>query len=145
MATAAPTSPAALAGELHLALAQLVRRLRAASAGHELSWSQLSAMAWLEAGPATIASLARQESVKPQSMGATMRALERAGFVRSRPDATDGRQRLFSLTSSGRRIRVDATRAKRQWLTAVIGEKLDAGERRELRAAIELLRRLQRS
>jgi hypothetical protein len=59
--------------ELSLAIGQLLRRLRAESNPDELTWSQTVALARLEkAGPMTTADLARAESVKPQSMGATL-------------------------------------------------------------------------
>lgn len=141
------TKPAAaavnvLAEELHLVIAQLVRRLRAAGASHELSWSHLAAMCRLEAGPQTIAALARVESVKPQSMGATIRVLEKAGFVKRVPHATDKRQALLSLTRSGRQVRVDAAHAKRKWLAGAVAAKLTSAEQKTLRQALKFLERL---
>jgi len=137
-----PSIPA-LAEELHLVIGQLVRRLRAEGASHELSWSQLSAMARLEAGgPTTIAALARTEAVKPQSMGATIAPLEKAGFVRRAPHASDGRQVVFALTRRGRQVRADGVRAKRQWLAGAVAEKLKPAEQRTLRAALAHLQRL---
>jgi len=74
-------------------MAVLTRRLRAESNKHELSWSQLAVTARLEmAGPSTTAELARAEAVKPQSMGATLGALEEAGLVERSADSTDGRR-----------------------------------------------------
>ena len=37
-------------------------------------------------------------------MSETRRSLEKEGVVRSRADASDGRQRLLSLTAKGRRL-----------------------------------------
>jgi DNA-binding MarR family transcriptional regulator len=138
-----PATPVpALAEQLHLLINQLVRRLRAAGASHELSWSQLAAMCRLESGPMTIAQLARVEAVKPQSMGATIRTLENTGFVRRNPHVTDKRQVMFSLTRLGRRVRADAGRAKRDWLAASMTEKLTPAERRTVSQALALLQRL---
>jgi len=142
MPPATPGSVSALAEELHLVIGQLVRRLRTAGASHELSWSHLAAMCRLESGPLTVAALARLESVKPQSMGATIRGLEKAGFVKRVPHATDKRQVLLSLTRSGRQVRFDAAKAKRKWLAGAVGGKLTAAEQRTLRAALALLRQL---
>ena len=58
------------------AIGLLVRRIRAASSGHELSWTESAVMARLaKNGPATTAELARMEGVKPQSMGTVIAAL----------------------------------------------------------------------
>ncbi|HEY4246135.1 MAG TPA: MarR family transcriptional regulator [Lacunisphaera sp.] len=134
-----------LAEEFHLVIAQLVRRLRAEGSQHELSWSQLSAMGRLEiGGPATIAMLARIEAVKPQSMGATIAALERAGFVARNPHPSDGRQIVFSLTPSGRKVRVDGAKAKRKWLAGKIAEELRPVDQRKLSEAVGLMHKILR-
>lgn len=145
MPTNRPVPVPALAEQLHLVISQLVRRLRAAGASHELSWSQLAAMCRLEAGPMTIAALARVEAVKPQSMGATIRTLEHTGFVRRRPHVTDKRLVMFSLTRLGRQVRLNAARAKRKWLAGAVDEKLTPAEQRILRQAVAVLERLSRA
>jgi len=142
MPPAHPASVSALAEELHLVIRRLVHRLRAAGASHELSWSQLAAMCRLESGPLTIAALARIEGVKPQSMGATIRGLENAGFVKRVPHATDRRQVLFSLTRTGRQVRVDAAKAKRKWLAGAVDAQLTPAQQRTLREALDLLHQL---
>jgi DNA-binding MarR family transcriptional regulator len=132
-----------LSEEMHGVIARLVRRLRAEGAQHELSWSQLATMARLESGdPKTIAALAREEGVKPQSMGAIVASLERAGLVERDPHPSDGRQIMFSLTKEGRGIRNDGVRAKRKWLAAKITSELNAAEQRTLRTALGLIERL---
>jgi DNA-binding MarR family transcriptional regulator len=132
-----------LAEELYLVIAQLVRRLRAEGSQHQLSWSQLAAMGRLETGgPTTIATLARIEAVKPQSMGATIATLERAGFVERDPHPSDKRQIVFSLTRVGKKIRIDGARAKREWLAQRVTEELDLTDQRKLRDAIGLMHKL---
>src|ERR1035438_2692693 len=99
------------------AIGLLVRRVRAAAASHELSLTEAAVMARLSKdGPATIAAMARAESMKPQSMGATVAALEEMGMVERRPHPTDGRQVNIELTSKGAAIRKSAKDAKRTWL-----------------------------
>ena len=133
----------ALAEEMYRVLARLVRRLRAEGAQQELSWSQLSAMARLESdGAKTIATLAREESVKPQSMGAIVASLEKEGLVDRDPHPSDGRQIMFSLTPLGRKIRNDGVRAKRKWLAATIAAELTPAEQQRLQRALELIERL---
>jgi DNA-binding MarR family transcriptional regulator len=56
-------------------------------------------------GAATTADLARAESVKPQSMGATVATLEELGLVQRKPHRTDGRQMNIELTAKGVAVR----------------------------------------
>jgi hypothetical protein len=59
------------ATDLAQAVGLLVRRVRTAAAGHELSLMEAAVLARLDKpGPAITAELARGESVRPQSMGA---------------------------------------------------------------------------
>jgi DNA-binding MarR family transcriptional regulator len=108
----------------------------------ELTWSQTTTLARLDkAGWATTADLARAESVKPQSMGATLTSLEQEGLVQRRPHPTDGRQVLFALTDEGVEARRKRTVAKREWLLAAVA-KLDPAEQQTLMSAAALIKRL---
>jgi DNA-binding MarR family transcriptional regulator len=137
------TSPLETAiAELSQAIGQLLRRLRAESNPDGLTWSQTVALSQLEkAGPTTTADLARAESVKPQSMGATLGELEREGLVKRHPHPTDGRQVLFALTAEGLEARRKRSAAKQKWLLAAMA-KLDPDERRTLVSAAALIKRL---
>ncbi len=92
-------------------------------------------------GPATTADLARAESVKPQSMGATIAALEEMGLVERKPHSTDGRQVNIELTSKGEAMRKSAKDAKRTWLAQAIAQ-LDKQEQATLFTAGEIIKRL---
>jgi DNA-binding MarR family transcriptional regulator len=130
--------------DLALAIGLLVRRIRAATPSElsELSWTQKAVMARLEReGPATTADLARAESVKPQSMGAAVAALEALELVERKPHPTDGRQFHIQLTKRGAAMRKAATSAKHTWLAQAIA-KLDKHERDMLFAAGDVIRRL---
>ncbi len=132
------------ATELALALGLLVRRLRSAvpAESHELSWTQMGVLRRLDTeGAATTADLARAEGVKPQSMGATVAALEELGVVERKPHPTDGRQVNIALTAKGASMRKDARMAKRMWLAEAIA-KLDAKEQKNVPAITELIKRL---
>lgn len=121
---------------------QLLRRLRAESNPGALTWSQLAVMARLSrSGPQTTADLARAESVKPQSMGATLAAMEQDGLLQRRPHPTDGRQVLFELTPQAAELRRRHGVLKREWLLTAISQ-LDPQERQTLIAAAALIRRL---
>jgi DNA-binding MarR family transcriptional regulator len=120
----------------------LVRRVRAAAASHELSLTESAVMARLARdGPATTADLARAEGMKPQSMGATLAALEERGMVERKPHPTDGRQVNIQLTAKGAAVRKIAKDAKRTWLTQVIAQ-LDEQERDTLFKAGDIIKRL---
>jgi DNA-binding MarR family transcriptional regulator len=135
-------SPEDAATELLVASNLLVRRLRLEGSGDELlTWTQVAVMHRLEAGPMTIADLARSESITPQSMGSSVAYLEDRGFVERRPHPNDGRQFLFALTASGDEVRKASTRAKQGWLARAI-EALGPKERDVLFAAIDVLRGL---
>jgi DNA-binding MarR family transcriptional regulator len=123
----------------------LVRRVRAASASHELSLTESAVMSRLSKdGPATIADLARAESMKPQSMGATIVSLEEMGLVERKPHPTDGRQVNIELTARGAAVRKSAGDAKRTWLAEAIA-RLDDEEQQTLFKAGEIIRRLAES
>lgn len=131
----------AAVAELLAAMGQLVRRLRAEAKSGEMSWSQNAIMARLEAGPMTTADLARAESMKPQSMGASLVQMEEEGLVRRHAHPTDGRQILFELTPAGLEGRFRSRLAKREWLLAAIA-KLDRQEQQLLFSATDTIRRL---
>lgn len=124
------------------AIGTLIRRVRAAASAHELSWTESAVMGRLaREGPATTADLARAEGVKPQSMGATIAALEELGMVERKPHPTDGRQVIIGLTAKGAAVRKSAKDAKHTWLVQAIG-RLSEHERETLFAAGEIIKRM---
>jgi DNA-binding MarR family transcriptional regulator len=132
-----------LAGELRVTLSKLSRRLREQAHAADLTGAQKSVLLRLERdGPATLTTLARAEGVRPQSMGATVAALESMGLLIGSPDPADGRQTILSITSTCREW-IRATReAREDWLLRAIRAKLSPEEQEQLTAAIPLLRRL---
>lgn len=136
-------STAALAEALRGFIGNLKRRMRAQSHAGELSWSQLSMLSRLERdGPSTVTVAARAEGVRPQSMGATIREFEAAGYVTGAPDPDDGRQTLWSVTPLARDL-VQAARAARQdWLLATLQKNFSQAERDDLSRAVKLLERI---
>jgi DNA-binding MarR family transcriptional regulator len=124
------------------AVGLLVRRVRAAAAAHELSWSEAVVLGRLgNDGPATTADLARAEAVRPQSMGATIAALEERGLVERKPHPTDGRQVNIVLTAKGAAVRKSSKDAKLTWLAQAIAG-LDDKDRETLFAAGRIIKRL---
>ena len=137
------TGALALAGDLRVVIGQLRRRLREQAGFGDLTWSQGSVLSRLDReGPATVTSLARAEGMRPQSMGATVSALEAAGLVSGSPDPKDGRQTILSLTPACQEWIRARRAAKEDWLFRAIQSKLSPEEQDELSKAVGLLKRL---
>ena len=133
----------ALAEELRVVLGRLSRRLREQGHAEDLTSSQKSVLIRLERdGPATVSNLARAESVRPQSLGATVAALEAAGLVSGAIDPDDQRQTLLSLTPACRKWIKASRAAKEDWLYRSIQANLSSRQQAGLPRAVELLKRL---
>jgi DNA-binding MarR family transcriptional regulator len=123
-------------------LGLLIRRTRSESYTGELSMTEAVVMSRLaNDGPATIATLARAEGMRPQSMGTTIASLEELDIVKRTPHPTDGRQQLIELTPKGIQLRKKNREAKQMWLSKAISE-LGAEERDTLLKAGEIMKRL---
>ncbi len=143
MTSAHPELAARLAVDLHDVVGQLRRRMREHADAGDLPPSQVAVLRRLEAaGPLTVSALARAAGIRPQSMGATVAALQAAGLVAGTPDPGDGRQILLALTPSCRKWIRQARAAKQDWLSRAIAAELDAREQQELAGALALLRRV---
>lgn len=132
-----------LAAELRSLVSMLKRRLREQADIGDLTPSQTAVVLRLEReGPATVSALSRAEGVRPQSMRTTVSALEAAGYVEGRPDPSDKRQTIMSLTEACRAGIVQGRAARQDWLTRSIAQKLSIKDQDDLARAIALLRRL---
>jgi len=90
-----------VAAALRVSIGLLLRRMRQARVEGELTVPETSALARLDrSGPATSSALAKLEQISPQSMGATLSALEARGLVGRGPDAQDGRRVVLSVTEA---------------------------------------------
>src|SRR5579863_1611861 len=113
-----------VAAALHVSVGLLLRRLRQVREAGGLSVPETSALARLDRnGPAASSELARVEQISPQSMGATLSALEARGLVARDPDARDGRRVVLSVTEAGRQL----LRDKRDARTERLAKALAAG------------------
>jgi DNA-binding MarR family transcriptional regulator len=136
-----------VAAALFVSIGLVRRQLRqAAQADGELTLPETSALARLDrGGPATPGALAKLEQISPQSMGATLAALEARGLIERRPDPADGRRVVLSVSGTGR----EALRKRRDARTEQLAKALSAGfspaELAQLRAAAPLLERLAQS
>ena len=144
MATDAGVSEVSqLAGELRVSISKLNRRLREQAHPGDFTSAQKSILHRLERdGPVTVSSLARAESVRPQSMRLTVASLEKLGLVSGEQDPADGRQTFFSLTAACRETLRRSRAAREDWLLRALQAQLAPHEREQLAEAIGLLNRL---
>jgi DNA-binding MarR family transcriptional regulator len=137
------TNVVEVAHALRISIGLLKRRLRQTRFDGELTLPETSALARLERGGATTATeLAKREQISPQSMGATLAALEGRGLIARGPDPADGRRAVIALTESG----ASALRNLRSEMTDQLARGLSTGftsaELRTLMAVAPLLERL---
>ena len=131
-----------VASALRVSIGLLLRRLRQVQADGELTLPESSALTRLDrGGPATPSALARQEQISPQSMGATLSALEVRGFVKRQPDPHDGRRILLSISPSGRRELNRRRNARIEQLARGLAD-FTRVELDQLAAAVPLIERL---
>src|SRR5580700_10871722 len=110
-----------IAAALRMSIGLLLRRLRQAQVEGELTLPESSALARLDrGGPTTPSVLAKLEQISPQSMGATLGALEVRGLVERRPDPQDGRRVVLSVTGAGRDLLRDKRNARTQRLAKAL-------------------------
>jgi DNA-binding MarR family transcriptional regulator len=96
-------------------------------------------------GPLTSSALAKLERISPQSMGATLAALERRGLVERQGDPQDGRRIQLSLTKAGRQMRRSRSDARTSQLAGALATGFTRTELKQLMAAAPLLERLAES
>jgi DNA-binding MarR family transcriptional regulator len=136
-------TPDDVASALADGVSLLFRRLRAPLAEGGLTLPERSALSKIErTGPTTAAALAKLEQISPQSMGATLAALESRGLISRADDPSDGRRVILSTTDAGRA----AIQAKREARNALLAQALatnfTAQELEQLLVAAPLLERL---
>ena len=137
------TTDPGLAHALRASVMRLGRRLRQVRADSlDLQSNQLSVMAaLLNEGDMLMGALAARERMQPPSMTRIVNGLEERGFVARRPDPSDRRQCLVTVTEAGREIILANRQRRDEWLTVRIAE-LEPAERAVLRQAVAILDRV---
>ena len=108
----------------------------------QLSLTAVSTLSALERrGPHRISELAALQGVAQPSMTVLVGSLEQAGLVTRRPDPSDGRAVLVSLTPQGEEFLAGRRRAGAERLSEIVG-RLTAAEADALAAAVPALLRL---
>jgi DNA-binding MarR family transcriptional regulator len=135
-----------VAAALRVSIGLLLRRLRQVRVEGELSLPESSALVRLDrGGPATPGELAKLEQISPQSMGATLAALEARGLIDRRPDPRDGRRVVLSVTGAGRDVLQDKRNARTEAMARALAAGFTPAEVRQLMVAAPLLERLAQS
>jgi DNA-binding MarR family transcriptional regulator len=132
-----------VAAALQVSVGLLRRQLGQRPVDGELTTPETAALARIDrGGPTTASALAKFEQISPQSMGATLGALEARGLVERRPDPKDGRRVVLSITRAG----LEALRVRRNARAEQLAQALSTGftrsELRQLMAAAPLIERL---
>jgi DNA-binding MarR family transcriptional regulator len=135
-----------VAAALRVSIGLLLRRLRQVRPDDELTLPESSALARLDrTGPATSGALAKVEQISPQSMGATLAALEARGLIARQADPGDGRRVVLSVTDAGLELLRNKRGARTEQLAQALSAGFTAAELRQLAAAAPLLERLAQS
>ncbi|HEX3588302.1 MAG TPA: MarR family transcriptional regulator [Pseudonocardiaceae bacterium] len=133
-----------VASALLVSIRLLVRQVRQIRGDGELTMPESSALARLDrGGPTTSSALAKQEQIRPQSMGATLAGLEARGLIRRDPDPADGRRIVLSLTDGGHAQLRNRRNARSERLAEALRQGgFTTAELDQLRAAAPLIERL---
>lgn len=91
---------------------------------------------------ATSTELAAAVRVSPQAISLAARELEEMAFIERVPDADDRRKTWIVLAEAGRAKLEDEARAGEGWIGQAITEQLTDDERRILKAAIPVLKKI---
>jgi DNA-binding MarR family transcriptional regulator len=143
---ATPQSVDQIAAGLRVGVGLLVRRLRQVPVEGDLTLSETAALARLDrGGPTTPGALAKLEQISPQSMGATLAALESRGRIMRSPDPEDGRRAVMSITDAGLALLRSRRDAKAQQLARALTAEFSPEELDQLAAITPLLERLAQS
>ncbi|MEP6843240.1 MAG: MarR family transcriptional regulator [Pseudolysinimonas sp.] len=125
---------------LSFAIGRANRRMLAAGQG--LGQGHLNALATVfRSGPIRPGDLAQREFVSAPTMTRTLRDLERLGLVSRRPDVTDRRSILVSVTPDGEHEVLRARSARAELLADLLGRLMSdqVATLRDALPALELL------
>jgi DNA-binding MarR family transcriptional regulator len=107
-----------------------------------LNFSSLSVLHSLSrGGPMRLTDLVATEQIKRPALTSLVSKLEKAGLMSRRPDPSDGRAALLSVTSAGEMV-VRSRHADRVVMLTRLTDQLDDRERAVLVEAQEVLSRL---
>jgi DNA-binding MarR family transcriptional regulator len=109
----------------HLMLSRQVSE-GVAQAGHPIKASHSAVFGQMSGDGSRLTDLARVANMTPQAMGELVDELEGLGYLARRPDPTDRRAKLITLTESGRQCvaaGIDTIDAIERRIDDVLGER----------------------
>ncbi|MHB8469159.1 MAG: MarR family winged helix-turn-helix transcriptional regulator [Gaiellaceae bacterium] len=131
-----------VADRLRPALMRLGRELRRETRAAGISPEQVALLVTIKYAPGSgVNELAASERVSPPALTKHVDRLERDGYVKRTPSASDGRRVGLTLTEDGRRILRKVRSRRTAWLARRLGE-LTETELAAVEAAVEPLTRL---
>jgi len=138
-------APRETAARLHSVAIHLLRRVRRVDVETGLSPARASALSVLVfGGERSVGELAAAEQVTAPTMTRLVAGLEKDGYVKRSPDATDGRVTRVSATARGRRV-LEEGRDRRVAEVLEVLSALTAPEQATVARAVEALERALRS
>ncbi|GGM36189.1 MarR family winged helix-turn-helix transcriptional regulator [Promicromonospora citrea] len=90
-------------------------------------------------GELTTAALAQQEALRPQTMGAVVRALVEKGLVTKVPDETDRRRENVRLTDDGVAAMAQVNERRDRDLASLLERELTTDQRAQLSTVLSML------
>lgn len=137
------SNPNEVAGALRVSIGLLVRRIRQLQIEGSLTLPETAALKRLDTcGPTTATELAKQQQISPQSMGATLSALEDRHFIQRLPDPHDGRRSIVAMTSAGVKALRENRSERARLLAEALAKHFTRKELELLAAAAPLVERL---
>jgi DNA-binding MarR family transcriptional regulator len=128
------------ARDVVVAFSRLRRRLKEVADIQDLTPSQASVLHRLgKDGASSASALAVAEHVRPQSMAATLTALDQHRLIQRHPDPEDGRRQLITLTAAGRERYQGNRQAREEWLVRALQEHCTEKQRHVVIEAMALL------
>lgn len=133
-----------LATDLRMVVTRLIKKLRSkSSTAGELSLTERSTMALLDQHRELLPSeLAAMEKITTQSMSQILNHLLELGYITRRPDKTDKRKAIISLSKAGQHILYKVRTERDEWLSQALQETCSAKELDILQRALVPLTKL---
>jgi DNA-binding MarR family transcriptional regulator len=139
-------TPGEVAAALQVSVGMLSRRTRQTKVEGEMTVPEVSALARLDrGGPTTSSALAKIEQISPQSMGATLGALETRGLITRSADPEDGRRVVLAVSEAGMEVLRNRRAAKAERWERALSSEFTPEELEQLMATAPLIERLARS
>ena len=109
----------------------------------DLSLTQVALMRMLERQDcATASQLAAAEHITPQAVAQQLAGLKERGYIATRPDESDGRKTLISMTQSGQQMLDELLQSREAVIARAIEATVPPEDLVDLDRAIDVLERL---